>query len=814
MRTHLRRFWALSLSASVLSFSSAAEAGDYAKPTPRQTVNRIGATRAPNVRLMPEGGSFRFTSGALRSAFQEENQQPPPEPPTAQPPEPATAQPPSPTTADTGLTPTGVEATTPSFAAIDVTSQQSPPPAGAPVGIAGGGEAVAQGAVDLGQLLHQSTNTETVDVQRRNPTAWDPNIRGYRQGQIYTQANGAYWLPARQDLDTMLSKIDPTMIESVVVLPGPYGVQYGPGLSFINIDTALTPRYECGPEHHVQMLGNVRTNGGQVYGRVTAFGGDESSGYRLSYGQKEGDDYLSGNDTQIPASFENRDVWLQYGFDINPEQRVELKYINFQQIDAEYPAQFFNIDDLITDGFEARIIDESPGPWSRMVVDSWWNRTRFNGDNFTKRNPNFREVDRTEFAVDSFLQDPSPGDDVFVPPTVRRTRIDAFTDGDVLNTGTRAMATFGERDDVHLNVGTDFRYIEQNINEQIFVNTLQPFPIRTNLPRSWAVDPGLFAEYGVPWTDYWTVKVGSRVDFYTTDAEAEELLGGFPSGELEQHDELFASYITSEVEIDCNWTGVASFGFGERAPTLIERYANALFLGVAQSGFTRVIGVPTLDKETDYQLDVGLRAEYDDFRGHIGAYHAWVEDYVTLQGSIVRDPFFQSARLFNYVNTPLATLAGFELGGEYDWSCYLSPFASMKYVDGRDREINAPLTQIPPLDTTLGVRLHEPSQQRLWSIEFAARIVDNQDRLGTVRAGDGTVDVIEEQTPGFTVWHLRSYYNYSNDLSFVAGIENVFDRNYQEHLDLRLLGPAGYPFDATRVLSPGITPYFGVNWTF
>ena len=31
----------------------------------------------------------------------------------------------------------------------------------------------------------------------------------------------------------MISKIDPTMIDNVVVLSGPYGVQYGPGLSFI-----------------------------------------------------------------------------------------------------------------------------------------------------------------------------------------------------------------------------------------------------------------------------------------------------------------------------------------------------------------------------------------------------------------------------------------------------------------------------------------------------------------------------------------------------------------------------------------------------
>jgi iron complex outermembrane receptor protein len=205
-------------------------------------------------------------------------------------------------------------------------------------------------------------------------------------------------------------------------------------------------------------------------------------------------------------------------------------------------------------------------------------------------------------------------------------------------------------------------------------------------------------------------------------------------------------------------------------------------------------------------------------------FHAWIDDYVTLSGDIVERPPFLSARLFRFVNTDEATLAGFEASGEYDWSDYLSPFATIKYVEGRDQVIDQPLTQIPPLDSVVGIRLHEPSQARLWSVEFAARIVDNQDRLGTVRTGvfEGRplgIETIEEETPGFTVWHLRSYYNYSQNLTFTAGIENLFDRNYQEHLDLRLRGPSGFTErtgldQITRTLAPGITPYFGIDWTF
>jgi iron complex outermembrane receptor protein len=490
--------------------------------------------------------------------------------------------------------------------------------------------------------------------------------------------------------------------------------------------------------------------------------------------------------------------------------------LRYEQIDTEYPGQFFNIDDLITDGFNARIIDEGPqGPWSRLVLDGWWNRTRFNGDNFGKRNPAFTEVQRAEFAFEEFNTNVDPGS----------TFINATTAGDLVSTGGRAMATFGEIEDRHFNAGADFRYLEQNITEDIAINataggTSLGLPaIFTNLPRAFATDPGLFAEYVVPMSSYWTTKVGSRVDFYHTEADAAELRGNtLLSGNLETDDTLAAFYWTNETQLDCYWTLTGGIGHGQRAPTLIERYADGLFLGIAQSGFTRVIGDPALDEERATQVDLGLTADYDYWRGRIGVFHSWIDDYVTLDGNIVENPPFLSARLFRFVNTEEATLAGFEMGGEYDWSDYLSPFATMRYVEGRDQVINAPLPQIPPLDTVIGVRLHEPSPARLWSVELAARIVDNQDRLGTVRSFDpatlSDVEVIEEETPGFTVWHLRSYYSYTQNLTFTAGIENLFDRNYQEHLDLRLRGPNGFPGGITRVLAPGITPYFGVDWTF
>ncbi|HZZ27418.1 MAG TPA: hypothetical protein VFE46_05360, partial [Pirellulales bacterium] len=109
-------------------------------------------------------------------------------------------------------------------------------------------QAQAIASTDIGGLLQSANSVQSVNTTRRSPVALAPNVRGYEFGQIYAQATGAYWFPVREDLDSMLSKIDPGMIQEVVVIPGPYGVRYGAGLSFIDIITQDTPRYDDGPQ--------------------------------------------------------------------------------------------------------------------------------------------------------------------------------------------------------------------------------------------------------------------------------------------------------------------------------------------------------------------------------------------------------------------------------------------------------------------------------------------------------------------------------------------------------------------------------------
>jgi len=249
-----------------------------------------------------------------------------------------------------------------------------------------------------------------------------------------------------------------------------------------------------------------------------------------------------------------------------------------------------------------------------------------------------------------------------------------------------------------------------------------------------------------------------------------------------------------------------------RAPTLTELYAADPFLAILQQGFTQVRGNPELDPERLWQLEVAAVGEFERLRFRAGAFYSWINDYVTYEafGSL---PGVPTGLRIQFVNTDLATLSGFEFTSELELLPYLTPFASVVYVEGRDHSRGSqftrtvggiipgsseePLPEIPPLESRLGIRLHQPGEQPRWVIELWARVVDDQDRVAT--------SLNQLPTPGFTVWNIQGYWVLSESNLLVAGIENFTDKYYREHLDLRT---------GRGVFQPGVNFYAGMEWRY
>jgi len=596
-------------------------------------------------------------------------------------------------------------------------------------------------------------------------------------------------------------------------------LRYGSGFAFINVDTLPTPRYDQ-LENHLRLGTHVRPNGGQTYNTATLMGGGDVGGYYANVGYRRGSDYEAGNGLDIPSSYDAFNLFSAYGRDLGDYWKMETKFNLLDQGETEYAGQFFDVDSLKHYGLSHSFIYDNDRTGIGFRLDGWISNTDFRGDTDLagKRRDDFPVLNRVDYALSQ-----NPG----LNPVAADPRFSGDVEGELTTTGFRAGLTSGGNDRFSWGTGTDLRYIRQDIDERYdirdfgFDDTDGLF--QTGLPQSELIDVGLYVEGTAKLLEPWSVAVGARIGFANTEADASEVreesnfrdAGGNLIADLSQNETLASYYLNNDFNLSRNWTSRIGFGYAERLPDLTDRYSDGLFLAVIQSGFSRVNGNPDLDKERAYQIDVRLDGSYENIRTRLSAFHAWVLDYNTYAANEIGDP--SGARLLQAVNTDEATLAGFEGYVEADMTDAWQLFGSIAYVDGRDREISQPLPGIFPLESRIGMRLSDTGVEQSWGFETGWRIVDNQDRLASLRSVNDALDPVqlETETPGFATAYVRGFYRPSDRWSFTGGIENLFDRNYYEHLSLRLPAednPDPDPdFGQTIVLSPGITPYIGVE---
>lgn len=656
-------------------------------------------------------------------------------------------------------------------------------------------------AVDATQLVKQSNSNTSISGIRRSPIAIQPVVRGYSQSQIYSQYQGGNFVPVRSDFDSILSSLDPGVIDNLVIIPGPYGVRYGPGLSFIDVVATPTPRYEV-PEFHARSNVLYQSNGAQLYGRQAFFGGGADYGFRVSVGQKVGSDYYSGDGTQIPASYNVRDLDLAVGFDLNEFTKLELEYLTQDITNTEFAGLIFDADFRKTDALFARLTIDEPDS-TKWLVEAWFNRTTMKGDNLNTSKQAFYR--NNVYFNSSVPAQPFP-----------HVSFTGFTEAQTENVGFRLAPSWGETGDTQITAGIDFRYIAQRLDEfDLFEDkTLQNSPTGYDnfpVPPAKSYDPGLFLEVKVPLEENFSITTGARLDFVVSDADpfhrARAPDGTYPpiidglgviqpsyevilGDKFDQRQTLIAAFIAADYKIDETLEFRAGFGHGERAANATERYAYFPFLTVIQQSSNFVLGTPGLKQEKANQFDLSLAGTYDDVRFHLSGFASYVEDYITVRMA----PAGSGPLAQRFLNTN-ATLAGAEASTEVDLHEQWTAFANASYVSGRDLEIDEPLPSIFPFQSRSGIRWHDPTGKR-YGVEFAIRAVTGQNQVAA--------SLLEPTTPGFTTYDLRGFWHVNEHLKLSGGVENITNKNYLEHLNVHV----------PPVLEPGTNLFVGVQWDY
>jgi len=174
-------------------------------------------------------------------------------------------------------------------------------------------------------------------------------------------------------------------------------------------------------------------------------------------------------------------------------------------------------------------------------------------------------------------------------------------------------------------------------------------------------------------------------------------------------------------------------------------------------------------------------------------FHDWVSDY------ILRDKLGNNHEGYRNVS---ARLWGAELAGRYALLDSLILDGSLAYVHDRNTDDNRNLAQIPPLNGQITL-YYRPG---VWHAGARSRFSARQSHIDTASG----LDTIK--TPAWAVLDLYAGYQLHPQVELRVGIDNLFDRDYAEHVNRAYSGMFGDPSD--RVHEPGRTAWAKVNVSF
>jgi iron complex outermembrane receptor protein len=312
---------------------------------------------------------------------------------------------------------------------------------------------------------------------------------------------------------------------------------------------------------------------------------------------------------------------------------------------------------------------------------------------------------------------------------------------------------------------------------------------------------GLYSEYKKNLSDKLRLVAGLRLDTTKTKADSSKAntnlyydykdtrstskTDTYPSGNLQLFYEL-----QKDTEL------FVGLGHSVRVPDPQERY---FALKRMSSDW---VGNPELKPPRNTELDLGIKHSTDRTLIKATAFYSYVQDYITVhnQNKVNNVVPNNNARSYENVNAQF-------FGGEVDLRLSLTQelflFGGMSYVQARketkpEKNIRSSrVAEIPPLKTRIALRYDKGS----YFGEVETILSANQYRVDT--------DLNEQRTSGYGVVNIKVGGNFKG-FTLNAGIDNVFDKKYFEHLSY-LRDPFA---TGVKVPEPGRTFYINASYTF
>ncbi|NNA19231.1 TonB-dependent copper receptor [Pseudomonas lundensis] len=602
---------------------------------------------------------------------------------------------------------------------------------------------------------------------RNGGTNGDPVLRGMFGSRLNILTNGGMMLgacPGRMDAPT--SYISPETYDQLTVIKGPQTVHWGPGAS------AGTILFDREPEHFGEL--GTRVNASVLAGSNGRFDKtiDAAAGGPLGYVRVIGntahsDDYKDGNGDTVPSRYDKWNGDIALGWTPDADTLLEL---TAGKGDGEARSAGRGMDgsqykrESLGLRFEKSNIGEV---LDKVEAQVYYNYADHVMDNYTLRTPS--------------------GTGMMAGPMA--SNVDRRT------LGARIKATWRWAD-YQLISGIDAQTNEHRKRMGIGIDTYKD--------QNWSKDAD-FHNYGAFGELTWyaaerdRVITGARLDRASAKDFRARIGSGMmskpnPTLDKTRADTLPSGFVRYEHDLaDSPTTVYAGLGHAQRFPDYWELFSPSS--GPAGS----VNAFDAIKPEKTTQLDMGLQYKTERLEAWASVYAGEIRDYI----------LFDYAKGSSQAQNVNARVMGGELGAAYQLTARWKADATLAYAWGKNTTDGKALPQMPPLDTRLGLTYSEDD----WSAGALWRVVARQDRID--RNAGNVVGKDYDKSAGFGVFSLNGAYRISKNLKVSAGVDNLLDKNYSEHLNMAGNAGYGYPAsDPTPINEPGRTLWTKIDVSF
>jgi len=609
-------------------------------------------------------------------------------------------------------------------------------------------------------------------VIRKGGTDGDPVFRGMAASRVNILLDGEQALGGcGMRMDPPTAYVFPEAYDRIVVVKGPQTVLHGPGNSAASVsferdvkrfargDYALHASALGASAGRNDLVGDLRVGNPGLYAQVTGT-------------RAESDDYEDGAGHRVHSAYERWSASGALGW--TPDDRTVVEVSGIAS-DGEAAYADRTMDGVLFDrenlGLRVRR-DDGTGLARGFEAQAYYNYVDHVMDNYSLRD---------------FTPSPTmPGKVVQNPD--RRT------------TGGKATLDLAWGAGVTATVGADLQENQHSLRATMNQDAM-PYQAMARVDDAWFRSVGLFGEVNRPLTARQRVVFGLRADEWQARDERTMLRIAMttvpnPTAGAARKTWLPAGFARYEHDLAGRpATLFVGLGRVERFPDYWE------LISAGKESVDSLSAFDTRPEETT-QLDAGFVYAGSRLSASVSAFYSDVDDYILIQTG-----YLKGMRSTTVTRNVDARTWGGEADATYALTARWRFTGTLAYTRGENRTDDLPLAQMPPLELRAGV---DYSGAR-WSAGALWRVVAEQDRYA-VRQGN-VVGQDLGRTGGFGVLSVNAGWKPAPGVLVSAGIDNLFDKAYAEHLSRGGAAVSGYE-QTTRVNEPGRTLWLKVGASF